>query len=430
MSLRRRLLWLLSAAFTGLWLSVAALMYLHLDQQVSRTLDQRLAASATMVAGLIASQPQMLLSSRGNSLLVTPETEGVACQITAASGEVLLETSGVRKKLLSDARPGFSTRDIGGQQWRLYSLKQNGNFITTADRMSERNALANSIVLVMVVPFFLALLGGLVVLWWGIRRVLMPLQSLHEQLLRRTPENLDAIQLEHAPTELASVVSTLNSLLGRVAGTVAWEKRFANNAAHEFRTPLTAVKTHLQVAGRLTGERQQQALANAEMGVQRLQTVTEQLLMLSRSERQVAPSDEDCSVNEIIEQVQENLSYSSRIRLHYQCTNHRIRLPAQLAVVVVHNLVDNALKHSNTVCEVLVERVHDGTPDGVPLTKVLFRDAGMTTKFHGKPDARIATPESHGLGLNIVKTILAQYGGSLTSTRNKAGGMDWLLCVP
>lgn len=62
------------------------------------------------------------------------------------------------------------------------------------------------------------------------------------------------------------------------------EQRFASNTAHEFRTPLTGIKTHLQVARRIDGEQQQLALARAETGVLRLQNVAEQLLMLARLE--------------------------------------------------------------------------------------------------------------------------------------------------
>ena len=105
MSLRRRLLWSLGLSFMLLWLSVGLLMYLHLNQQVSKTLDQRLASSANMVAGLIARQPEMLVATNTNSLLLEPESEGVACQIRAANGEVLLQTSGVRGASLSDSRP-------------------------------------------------------------------------------------------------------------------------------------------------------------------------------------------------------------------------------------------------------------------------------------------------------------------------------------
>src|SRR5699024_5184543 len=118
-----------------------------------------------------------------------PDSQGVACQIRATSGEVLLQTTGARGASLSDSRPGFSSRQIDGEAWRLYTLEQDGVFITTADRMSERTRLENGIILVMVVPFTLALLGGLAVLWWGIQSGLRPLQRLHDELRQRDPLN-------------------------------------------------------------------------------------------------------------------------------------------------------------------------------------------------------------------------------------------------
>ncbi|MBN7770739.1 sensor histidine kinase N-terminal domain-containing protein [Marinobacter daepoensis] len=431
MSLQRRLLWLLSTAFLILWLSVAALMYFHLDRQVSQTLDQRLAASATMVAGLLSRQPDILSFPDNNPLLVSPEYEGVACQIQAASGEVLLQTNGVRGQLLGNTRPGFSNREIDDQTWRLYTLKQGDTFITTADRLSERVALANGILLAMVTPFTLALIGGLAVLWWGVRRGLFPLQSLQDQLRHRSPENLEAIQLHNAPQELTPVVNTLNNLFARVASTVAWEKRFANSAAHEFRTPLTAVKTHLQVAGKLTGERQQQALANAETGVQRLQTLTEQLLQLSRLERHGLPEAEFSRVENILSQALEDLSNPSRVRLQDNAPGCNVRVPATLAVMAVRNLIENALKHSDTNCDVIVHRVSENPPpDPPPMLEVMVRDAGSGMPPQQSVENQSVSPESHGLGLAIVNTIVTQCGGSLTPSYNETGGMDWKLWLP
>lgn len=430
MSLQRRLLWSLGSAFLMLWLSVAMLMYLHLDKQVSQTLDQRLAASATMVAGLITRQPEMLLSSQSNPLLMSPEAEGVACQIQAASGEVLLQTKGIQGQLLQDARPGFSTRDTGDQQWRLYTLEQNGTFITTADRMSERESLTNSIILVMVVPFTLALIGGLAVLWWGVRKGLSPLQALHDQLRRRTPENLDPVQVEGSPAELTPVVETLNSLFGRVASTMAWEQRFANSAAHEFRTPLAGIKTHLQVAGRVSGERQQQALANAEKGVARLQTVTEQLLLLSRMERRGVASCEDCAVADVIDGVLEDLPGQDRVRLENRCSDGRIAMPQALAIVALRNLVENALKHSTSACELVLDCPADERGTSTPTVQMLVHDTGIDECARDKSGIGRSRLESHGLGLAIVDMVVSQYGGSLFSSYNQGGGMDWLLRLP
>lgn len=426
MSLKSRLLWSLGSAFLLLWLSVAALMYFHLDRQVSQTLDQRLAASATMVAGLIAGQPQMLMSSRSNPLLVSPESEGVACQIRGAGGEVLLQTSGVEDQVLNDARPGFSTREIGGQQWRLYTLEQSGTFITTADRMSERAMLTNSIILVMVVPFALALLGGLVVLWWGVRGGLRPLEVLRDQLRRRTPENLDPVTVDRAPSELAPVVETLNELFNRVATTLAWEKRFANSAAHEFRTPLTGIKTHLHVASRVSGERQQQALANAEKGVGQLQSVTEQLLLLSRMERKDEIAVEECLIAQAVGDALEELPERERVRVESRCKEGRVAVPRTLVAVVLRNLIDNALKHSVGTCDLVLDCSDLQATTGGPQLRVTVRDRGVP----GSSGSGSVGSQSHGLGLPIVHMVVNQFGGALESEHNEAGGMDWQLALP
>lgn len=115
MSLRSRLLAMLSLSLIVLWLTVAMLMYLHLGNKVSETLDQRLAASANMVAGLIAQQPEPFSQASREPLLMSPLSEGVACQIRSATGEILMQTAGPRGASLSDAEPGFTTRTVSGK---------------------------------------------------------------------------------------------------------------------------------------------------------------------------------------------------------------------------------------------------------------------------------------------------------------------------
>lgn len=434
MSLRRRLLWSLGVSFLVLWLSVGILMYLHLEQQVSKTLDQRLTSSATMVAGLIARQPDMLVVTNNNPLLVSPKSEGVACQIRAASGEVLLQTSGTRGDSLGDSQPGFSTRHINGEVWRLYTLHQNNVFITTADRMAERTVLANSIILVMVVPFSLALLGGLVVLWWGVRRGLKPLQRLHDELRRRNPVNLDPLRIGDAPSELAPVVETLNGLFARVERTVAREQRFASDAAHEFRTPLTGIKTHLQVARRVTGDKQQVALTNAEKGVGRLQRVTEQLLMLARLEQQNQWQEgKGCSVSDILDVVLADLPDRGRVRVESSIADERVGMSVTLAAVALRNLVDNALKYSANECVVVIGKEKVESPDATDMVHFLVSDTGGPNHWdahRAAGDTEPSVPVSHGLGLTIVETITTQYGGAVVAKYNSAGGMDWLLRLP
>jgi len=426
MSLQRRLLVLLGISFTLLWLSVAALLYLHLNRQVSETLDQRLAASATMVAGLIAQQPEMLLGSGDSPFLVSPESEGVACQIRSAAGKVLLKTNGVGGMLSDGIETGFSNRNMGGEDWHLYTLSHKDVLITTADRMTERNDLQNGIIIVTVLPFVLALIGSLIVLWWGIRQELQPLQRLYGELRRREPGNLEPVNIGIAPAELKPIVGTLNRLLFQVERAVRREQRFASNAAHEFRTPLTAIKIHLQVAQRVSGDRQMFALNSAEKGVERLQRVTEQLLMLARLERNNDwPISTECCISSVVTDALADIPDDRRIEVSVSSGNAPINVPLALAAVAVRNVVENALKYS--LREHPVE-LSASSIDG--MARFVVRDYGDgSPRRTGAPLLTAADLDirGHGLGLAIVDAILVRFNGELRLQHNDVGGLDWFV---
>ncbi|WP_404365074.1 histidine kinase dimerization/phospho-acceptor domain-containing protein [Marinobacter sp.] len=433
MSLRSRLLAMLSLSLIVLWLTVAILMYLHLGNKVSETLDQRLAASANMVAGLIAQQPGSFSQSFREPLLMSPISEGVACQVRSATGQILMQTAGPRGTSLSDAKPGFTTRSVSGEEWRLYTLEQDGLLITTADRGTERRQLENGIILVMIVPFSLALLGSLVVLWWGVRRGLEPLQKLYRELQLREPSNLKSLSIGNAPAELKPIVNTLNSLFARVERTVIREQRFASNTAHEFRTPLTGIKTHLQVARRIDGEQQQLALARAETGVQRLQNVAEQLLMLARLEsRDDWREFEPCSVSIAIREALVDMPGGERVKQNLETEDVLASTPHPLVVIAVRNLLENALKFSSHDQPVEL-KVSCQLSNHQDMVKLVIRDGGHSPSVseHGNGQQNSQSPEQgHGLGLTIVESIAEQFNGRLHAERNTRGGMDWELALP
>ena len=430
MSLQRRLLLLLGSSFVLLWLSAAGMLYVDLDRQVSETLDHRLAASATMVAGLIARKPELLTAPADDPLLVEPESEGVACQIRSAGGQVLLQTSGAKNLLTKKASTGFDTRTIGETQWRLFTLNHEGVLITTADRMTERSSLQNGIIIVMVVPFALALVGSLLALWLGVRQGLSPLKRLFRALDSRKPANLEPVNIGDAPAELKPVVETLNNLFVRVDRAVRREQRFASNAAHEFRTPLTAIKTHLQVAQKVQGERQQQALINAECGVGRLQRVTEQLLMLARLEQGSEwPGAAESRVDQVIAEATTDLPQATRLKVEPGTENPVMAVPQVLAGVAVRNLIENALKYSASDRPVELRAFR-----GSEHVTFVIRDHGHNDQASERAQINDVTGSSeirgHGLGLTIVETIVSRFSGSLDVQPNAAGGQDWILEFP
>ncbi|MBS7712853.1 two-component sensor histidine kinase, partial [Vibrio cholerae] len=93
------------------------------------------------------------------------------------------------------------------------------------------------------------------------------------------------------PSELKPLLDTQNQLLQRIAKTIERERRLTGDAAHELRSPLTAIKTHLQVARMTEGAARDQSLAHAEEGADRLHRTLEQLLLLARVEGSLSFDD-------------------------------------------------------------------------------------------------------------------------------------------
>ena len=168
--------------------------------------------------------------------------------------------------------------------------------IATADRMDMRTSLRREIALTALLPLAVGLLVGLILLWLGIGRGLAPMERLRRALARAQPLSELDMQYRNIPKELRPFTRTIAQLLRSMEQTLDRERRFSDNAAHEMRTPVTAVKTHLQVLARLpvptASGLWRQSLNHALQGVARLERLLEQLLLLARVEKdEDNPSD-------------------------------------------------------------------------------------------------------------------------------------------
>ena len=121
-------------------------------------------------------------------------------------------------------------------------------------------------VLAAAAPVLVALLGSLAVLWVGIARGLAPLAHIRAALAERSADSVEPLQIDGLPAELTPLVETQNLLFQRIADTIQRERRLTDNVAHELRSPLTAIKTHLQVASMTAGETARHAVEQAEIG--------------------------------------------------------------------------------------------------------------------------------------------------------------------
>ena len=445
-SLRLRLLGIIGISLLVLWTLVAVWMFIDLRNQMRSALDDRLAASARMVAGLMSQLPAApgALQRQSPPLLDVIARDGLACEVSILRGEVTLETVArtASSPGMDDVAPGYSTRTFGGKPWRTYVLQQGGIRVATADRIDIREALLRDIALAAGVPFAVALVGSLSMLWFAIGRGLAPIEGIRRQLAQRRPDDNGPLAPTSVPAELSPLVQTIAQLLQRVRRTIDQERRFTDDAAHELRTPLTAIKTHLQVM-RLALERTpagatlDSSLAQAGEGVLRMQRTLEQLLLLARLDGGVDSPGNDradalVAARQAIRDAEAGQASAGRVRLVGAEHSMTATLPEALLVCALRNLLDNALRFAPPDSVVELEIAPIGV-DRISF-RVLDSGPGLSEAECGQATERFwrrtKTPDGSGLGLSIVSAIAKRYGGGIRLVPRAEGGLRAELTLP
>lgn len=444
MSLRLRLLLVIGISLTVLWSAVAAWMLMDARHSLREALDSRLAASARMVAGLVAQFPNLQeLAQSAERPLDIIARDGVACEISVVRSEVEIQavsrTAGSPD--MSQVALGFGTHIHGGKRWRTFVLREGHIQIAAADSIEIRESLVREIMLSAGLPFVVALFGSLLLLWIGIGHGLAPLERIRDLLARRRPGDDSPLPQVKAPVELQPLLRTIEALLERQQAAIMRERRFTDSAAHELRTPLTGIKTHLQVAhlaAQRPGERDtlDAALSQADQGVQQLQNILQRLLELARLDGQGA-SQESSQADEAVYAALHALKAIhgdtiDAITLDTHTQPGPVQIEKSLLTVAIQNLIDNALRYAKALAAISL-RIEAGEPgylrisvlDNGPGLSESERDLAMNRFWRGSQQQA-----GYGLGLSIVNAIATQHEGTLELLNRQGGGLEARLTVP
>lgn len=421
-SIQSRLLLTLLLSFVTVWSAMSTWLLIDLQGQLKRTLDQRLAASARMVAGLIEQVPEQLpaqLPAQTGTLLSSQShadswLDGVACQVRRRDGQLLLQTNIDLEPVFVDAAPGFSETTVQGVDWRLFTYVQGDIVITTADRIQERQLLYKGVLTAVGGPVLIALIAMLYATWWGTRRGLRPLYQLREVLAARSAKDLSPVTLQ-MPIELQPLQRSLNQLLERIERLIAREKRFTSDAAHELRTPLTAIKTNVQLAQRLPPEQASDVLQDAESSISRMQRMTEQLLVLARLDaEQGVTQRRDILIQDLVSDAVMDIDSLTRLDIRGDL-RVVVKTAPELLSIALRNLIENALNYSTGNVEVEVSVAHTAHAKMVTFSVV---DTGSGLSDSEKTLARSrfwrgGQGQGSGLGLSITQQICVHLGATL-----------------
>ena len=386
----------------------------YLDSQLTRT-----AALVSMLYETTKTNPQK--REIINQLLKANDAidgRNLLFQIWDEKGQLLLQSDNHYNISLHHIAPGFSDQVILGNDWRLYSFTEPKLHvkIIVAELYNLRRDLADDIarsnanVLLVTYPVF-----GLLV-WLIIGFALRSITRVANEISNRASTYLEPVHLAEIPVEIKPLVAELNQLFIRLKLAFERNKRFAADAAHELRTPLAALKTHVQVALQSTSdEDRNKALSKVIESVDRSSHVVAQLLTLSKLGDEEAltdihPVDLHKLATEIIAYLAPH-ALEKNIEIELSPVNKPLFILGNDTAIgiLIRNVVDNAIRYTpdggnvkisifQTQSQVIL-RTQDSGP-GVPLElrerifERFFRILG--TKASGS-----------GLGLAIVSQIAA-----------------------
>jgi signal transduction histidine kinase len=234
---------------------------------------------------------QMALSVRNQGFISAAEAAALAddqldfvVQIWALDGtQIYLSRPTVL--LPTQAVLGYSDVRVGATTWRLFTTVTRDRAIQVAQPLSVRSELAARAALRGTLPVLaLAPLLALTI-WWTVGVALRRLQKVAAEVKRRDASALDPVPELGLPREVGPLVHAFNTLLERLRGASAAQRAFVADAAHELRSPLTALRLQLQLLQRAPDEAQRNAALDALAGgIERAQHLVEQLLALARAE--------------------------------------------------------------------------------------------------------------------------------------------------
>jgi len=333
--------------------------------------------------------------------------------------------------LAADLRSGFRTVRAGTERLRVFILDGAPGRRTVVmqptearDEVAVNSALHTLIPLLLLIPVLTVLIVRVV------RRELGPITRLSRGLDEQPADHPQAIAADGLPEEITPFVHAINRLLERVNHLLGQQRRFVADAAHELRSPLTALSVQIQNlahAGSLdaVGER----VRPLQAGIERARQLTEQLLNLARTQ---AGSNGQTEVDVSLlarELIADLLPFAEDKGIDLgldEITPLRIRGAPEAFRLIIRNALENALKYTPEGGEVTL-RLRSG--DQCTTIEVVDNGPGIPALERERVfDSFYRIPgngsEGSGLGLTIAREAATRLGGTVSlHARHEGSGL-------
>jgi two-component system sensor histidine kinase TctE len=310
----------------------------------------------------------------------------------------------------------------------------NEALVQVAETLGKRSQLATEIIKGVILPQFVILPLAVVLVWFALARGIRPLAELQQRIRRRASTDLSPIAEGNVPDEVAPLVRAINDLLQRLDHTIAAQRHFLADAAHQLKTPLAGLRMQAELAereidsGRGDPSSMKHSLRQIALSSQRAAHMVNQLLAMARAEDtgQVARHQwvDMAAVTRAVVRDFVPRAIERRIDLGYEGPEdpasaagmHLLGEPVLLGEMV-RNLVDNALQYTpqggTVTARVLFDRPADAVVVQVEDTGTGIAPTEREAIFRPFYRALGTQVDGSGLGLAIVREVAERHGAEI-----------------
>ena len=429
-SIRARLLVALIILVAFISLAAAAVTYRRVLSETSTLFDYQLRQMALSLRSQISLAPR----------IEVPPDQGdtdFVIQIWDIFGaRTYLSRPGL--PMINRTVLGYADLSLRGEAWRAYGLQTPDGVIQIAQPIRVREMLARAAAARVVIPLILLLPIMILAVAWIVSRGLLPLRFVTAEVQRRDVRSLKPLRMRNLPREIEPLVGELNRLLARLQQAFTAQRAFISDAAHELRSPLTALRLQLQLLDSAPDHAARvEARGRLGAAVERAIHLAEQLLTLARTDPQESVGEfaavdlSACAARGITDT--HDLALARDIDLGLDAAPDVMVLgDAEALRILVRNLVDNAVRYSPPKGTVSIRcratdlgavlDVTDSGPGIAPDDRERVFD-----RFYRRAAAQ---ENGTGLGLAIVKAIAERHTAQVVLQDAPGGGLRVAVTFP
>ena len=310
----------------------------------------------------------------------------------------------------------------------------------------ERSILFDALGILLVV-----IAAGSCVAYFLIGHYTKPVQQLSAHMKEISPNTLsDAIEIEGGGEEIQELVKSFNQMTEQLDEAFAMQRRFSASAAHELRTPITVLRTKLDVFKKKKREQHEydELVTTMETYIDRLSSIITDLLEFAETSE--LGEAEDVSLDSVIKTVVDDLESVAQnnmvnVQVNTQIDAHSdTQSEAQTFIVkgntnllyrALYNLVENAIRYNNEEGSVNITLETRGQEGVITIADTGVGIAPEQRELVFEPFYRVNKSRSRefggaGIGLSLVKTILKRHGASITVSENNPQGSVFTIRIP